>query len=251
MPQIGDIAKLRDIRRDKVYAPGDGHERYIWIACEVCGKERWVYYNKGKPKNTMCLKCSRKLHVNRVYPTGADTSNWKGGQTYVYPRPGGSKRALVKCEICGEERWSYLLHGKPRHSMCLSCSRKLTGDKTSMWKGGQWSSGKGYLYIKLAPDDFYASMMNKAGYVARDRLTMAKSLGRCLNKWEIVHHKDGIKDHDDIGNLELQDKSSHLTMHNTGYKAGYRKGLKDGRTKQIQDLKEEIEKLRDLLGKNG
>jgi hypothetical protein len=46
--------------------------RYIWHACEVCGKERWVQFIKGQPARTRCFKCA---HQNN------HKSNWKGGKT--------------------------------------------------------------------------------------------------------------------------------------------------------------------------
>jgi flagellar biosynthesis/type III secretory pathway protein FliH len=35
----------------------------------------------------------------------------------------------------------------------------------------------------------------------------------------------------------------HIQSHNKGYSEGYRKGLKDGRAKQIEELKQEIKLL--------
>ncbi len=239
MPELGELKLGKEIGKSK-------WTRYIWAACGVCGKQRWVTFINGKPKNTLCLSCSRKAHINRVYPTGAATSNWKGGRTSLHPRPRGSKRALVTCEICGEERWSYVLNGKPRHPMCLSCSHKLTGVGTSHWGGGQWHDGKGYLMVKLNRDDFFSPMMNKMGYVMEHRLVMAKHLGRCLQSWERIHHKDGIKDHNELSNLELTDNMNNIGDHNKGYQDGYRKGLTDGRDKQIQDLKAEILMLQEV-----
>ncbi len=45
-------------------------------------------------------------------------------------------------------------------------------------------------------------------------------IGRCLQSWEIIHHKNGIKD--------------------DNQRDGYLKGLTDGKNKQIQSLKAEI-----------
>jgi len=136
MPELGEIKKGTEIG----YM---GHGKFIWAACEICKKERWVMLNKGVPIYRFCHSC---------FNSGKRNYRWAG--------------------------------------------RKKTRD--------------GYILIYLQPDDPLRSMAYKNGYVREHRLVVAKRLGRPLLKVEHVHHKDGIKDHNEDSNLELISPLNHV-----------------------------------------
>lgn len=71
-------------------------------------------------------------------------------------------------------------------------------------KGGRAKLSGGYIGIYVEPGSPYASMRNNSGYVPEHRLVMAVSLGRALARSETVHHIDGDKAHNVIGNLQLR-----------------------------------------------
>lgn len=54
---------------------------------------------------------------------------------------------------------------------------------------------------------------NKYGYVLEHRIVMENSLGRILDKSEIVHHIDGNKRNNEITNLVVLGSSDHIRLH--------------------------------------
>ena len=52
--------------------------RYIWHACESCGKTRWVQFYSGKAASPRCLQCGYKKAG--ALKSGEKNGNWKGGR---------------------------------------------------------------------------------------------------------------------------------------------------------------------------
>ena len=124
---------------------------------------------------------------------------------------GTSRWIWAACEFCGKERWVGLKYGKPKFNRCNSCANSsMHGNHSNRWKGGTRKHSCGYVLIYTLPDSpFYP--MAKYKYIPEHRLVMAQHIGRCLESWEIVHHKNHIKTDNRIGNLELlQSKTEHL-----------------------------------------
>lgn len=159
-----------------------------------------------------------------------------------------AKYMIHNCLDCGKPRRVLILHNQPRFLRCQKCANRSRvydhfGEKHPGWKGGRHITKKGYVYIRLLPDDFFYPMVKKNGYVLEHRLVMAKHLGRLLQPWEKVHHKDGIKGHNEYSNLEIKTASSHMLEHSKGYRDGYRQGYEDGQSNSIKELKEQIRLL--------
>lgn len=110
----------------------------------------------------------------------------------------------------------------PSEYMKLAFQRQpypLTGENHPAWRGGRTRHG-GYVYVHIYTDhplfcmaaERHGPSGKNGGWVAEHRLVMAQHLGRPLEKWEIVHHKNGVKDDNRPENLELYPKqASHVT----------------------------------------
>ena len=158
-----------------------------------------------------------------------------------------AKYIWAACADCGKERWVVTRLGAASCHLCANRKRlkgKLGKDNHN-WKGGRQIDHSGYVLVYIYPNDFFFPMANNRHRIIEHRLVMAKHLGRCLQRWELVHHKNGVKDDNRIENLELTTNGSHALEHHKGYKDGYTRGLTDGRNKQIRQLKARIKELED------
>lgn len=72
--------------------------------------------------------------------------------------------------------------------------------------GPRFDSVSGRMVITLSCPD-------KTVTINYSRYLMERHLGRYLESWEDVHHKDENKQNDDLNNLEIKDKRLHLQEH--------------------------------------
>lgn len=118
------------------------------------------------------------------------------------------------CLDCGKERWVKLDKGKPRALRCRSCAATKflphpAGSDAPRWAGGKTKHSSGYVLVYVAPTDFFSEMADHHHYVFEHRLVMAKHLGRCLHIWELIHHKNHIRDDNRFENLQLVSDIGH------------------------------------------
>ena len=103
MPEIGEVKKGREI----------GHTNlrlwFRWIACEDCGKERWVRLRKSMPDSMRCRSCGLKRNRYKDHEHGNSERhwNWKGGEiiadgyrfVMMKAHPRADKRGYVREHI--------------------------------------------------------------------------------------------------------------------------------------------------------
>lgn len=121
-----------------------------------------------------------------------------------------------------QDKWKHYLHT----NICIVCdieflsvrgdrnycSRKCisTGEHNGRWLGGIQKHSSGYIMV-YSPNHPFKSINNM---VLEHRLVMEKHIGRYLTPKEQIHHKNGIKNDNRIGNLILcKDNSEHMKYH--------------------------------------
>ena len=97
-----------------------------------------------------------------------------------------------------------------REKMSMA-ARKRLAKKANNWQGGKDKINH-YGYVL----EFDETLPPTRGgrYTPRYRRVMEEKIGRKLEKYETVHHINGIKDDDNPFNLYLCTLSSHRKMHN-------------------------------------
>lgn len=197
MPEIGDIKCGKDIgyKRDM---------KFIWTACDICKKERWVHYVKGKAETAKCVACCKI--GKKIYRAKQPDATTKAGDIKLGYEIGckcNDKYICEPCLNCGVLRW-HQIDSKHKYKKCYKCINKgKLMNKNGMWKGGIKINHSGYKMVRLYPNDQFYDMCNKTGYVFEHRLIVAKRIGRSLKLEEVVHHKDNDKSNNSETNLEL------------------------------------------------
>lgn len=115
----------------------------------------------------------------------------------------------TKCPTCGRFRWVRNLRCCLERN-CRVCNGsivgslpKLSGSGNPAWRGGRHKLESGYVSIWIPKNDPFYCMVDKADRLREHRYIIAKHLGRPLESWEIVHHKNSIRDDNRLENLEL------------------------------------------------
>lgn len=167
----------------------------------------------------MCGKCGTTEAANDKGPPVCDGCR--------APKKHYTRRVLLKtCTGCSSEfrtksaanRCPRCLHREAKHpcadcgepcdkraTRCLACStaRSPIGASNPNWKGGRTVSKlTGYVRVKR-PD--HPRAVN--GYVLEHMVVMEDAIGRYLLPGETVHHRNGQRADNALGNLELWAKS--------------------------------------------
>lgn len=81
------------------------------------------------------------------------------------------------------------------------------GNKNPSWNGGRFYDQHGYVFMYRPDHECVKNKKRK--YVFEHRLVMEAHIGRCLESWELVHHKNGKKDDNRLSNLAIVVRNNH------------------------------------------
>lgn len=115
------------------------------------------------------------------------------------------------CPECGTSRMRIITYKYSKYrGICLGCAHK--GRRNGRFITGKMFDKSGYVLVSGHQTHPHA---DKDGCVREHILVMEKKIGRYLTDYEMVHHKDEVKDHNDPDNLVLMTHIDHATLHGT------------------------------------
>ena len=141
----------------------------ILYKCEICGQDIGYYY-PSCARRTCSSACRKSL--TSILSSGSKNGNFKHGK-FCTPN---------YCAICG-------VGIDHRSKRCVACKKD----------GNKYKTKQGYVLVKKR----HHPNRNHHNYVFEHIMVMADHLQRPIQKGEIVHHKDFVKDNNAIDNLHL------------------------------------------------
>lgn len=200
----------------------------LFKKCESCGGQFEVFNRAQVVRNKTCSPLCAGAMISRAKKGHLMPIEKRKGRFLKCPTCGvdfwrvQSRILLAKLPVCSR-RCGSILRGRElvKHSYkgragwtseTLKGFRlKMTGSNNPAWKGGvtYFKTHGNYVGVKYVrcPDDF-REMARKDGYVMEHRLLVAKAIGRCLTRREVVHHEDHNPRNNTMENLALFDSNS-------------------------------------------
>ncbi len=170
--------------RTKQISKRSNPDNWTKITCKYCGD--WFYQLKSSIRKRSQSFCSKKCLAN-------------SRKTFAH----------FNCSECGKD--AARLPSKAKH-FPLFCSKscaatyrakKRIGEKSPNWKGGIYKDKWGYIRLNTT----------KGRIKLQHRLVMEEFLGRSLEPWEHVHHKNEDRADNSISNLQIVTPTEHKKIH--------------------------------------
>lgn len=183
------------------------------LFCEICGSEFKVPRCRAKTARFCGHECSVVGRAAALSKPKVAVVCKHCGVTFYEHRSHAGKRVYCS-KVCMESHASHVQDKSDRHK----------GSKNHRWAGGICRHSDGYLYERCDEHPFASN-----GYVLQHRLVAERHLreispkSKCLVRLGVqlylkpgyvVHHKDGDKKNNDIGNLEVMAVGEHISLHN-------------------------------------
>lgn len=153
---------------------------------------------------SICKNCGVEYSF---YPSTPKKSCSKGCTSTLFKKEKWAKYKR-ECLECGKE----YLPSRPGEAsyFCSYKCRGLNCRAKRVDRGGYW-----YIYDPTHPN------ARGQGYVAEHRLVVEKSIGGILSKDIVIHHIDGNKKNNILGNLLTMPDSEHKSYHARKRNRGY------------------------------
>lgn len=154
--------------------------------------------------------------------------------------PSTEKRVLRECDNChrqDEIPYSAYLKRKRAETLCRGCAAKLTGmakkgkfvpsnkgkpgargAESPSWRGGRRLDAHGYVMVHNGGPKTACGWSN---YIKEHVFVMETSLGRKLDRHDVIHHINGRKTDNRLENLWLTNYGGHKDAHQSLQEVGY------------------------------